>query len=82
MPRPDGGPALGREQLEKLVYAELVVYRHEAGTTLVVQNSAFGHRLGGPKVGTKARVVLRVSLDAEALTEIHSIRSCHSRSGR
>lgn len=64
---------------------ELVVYRHEAGTTLVVQNSAFGHRLGGPKVGTKARVVLRVSLDAEALTEIHSIMGrdgCHSRSGR
>lgn len=53
--------------------AELTVYRHEAGTTLVVQNAAYGHRLGGPEVGVGVRVLLRVPLDAEALTEIHRI---------
>ncbi len=53
--------------------AELVVYKHEAGITLVVQNAAFGHRLGGPEVGMQVKVLLRVPLDAEALTEIHRI---------
>ena len=96
MPQPEGGPVVGREQLNKLVCdalrrfvrsgepidaciadvvnnAELVVYKHEAGITLVVQNAAFGHRLGGPEVGMQVKVLLRVPLDAEALTEIHRI---------
>lgn len=62
-----------RDALANVNNAELVVYKHEAGITLVVQNAAWFHRLGGPEVGMQVKVLLRVPLDAEALTEIHRI---------